>query len=133
MASIRRELTALIERGAIPREQVSQAVTLSGLYPSGLAWGVFLDRLLLWLGSLVLACGILFLIAYNWSEMGRWLRFGLVQAALVAAIGVYWCSEEGGPVARAALTAASLLLGVLLALFGQVYQTGADPWQLFFF
>lgn len=147
MASIRRELVALIERGAIPREQVARAVALSGLHPSGRAWGVFLDRLLLWLGTLALTCAVLFLVAYNWSEMGRWLRFGLVQAGLVAAIGVYWWSAgrgvwDGGAgnsgavnniVARVALTAASLLLGVLLALFGRVYQTGADPWQLFFF
>ena len=30
------------------------------------------------------------------------------------------------------LVAAALLVGALLALFGQTYQTGADPWQLFF-
>jgi uncharacterized membrane protein len=33
--------------------------------------------------------------------------------------------------ASAALAAVSLLCGALLALFGQVYQTGADTWQLF--
>lgn len=133
MASIRRELVALIERGAIPREQVARAVALSGLHPSGRAWRVFLDRLLLWLGALALIFGVLFLVAYNWAEMGRWLRFGLVQAALVTAIVVYGSVKGRGVVARAALMAASLLLGVLLALYGQVYQTGADPWQLFFF
>src|SRR5690554_6343654 len=139
MASIRSELTGLIEQGAISRVEVARAVALSGLYPTGRAWSVFLDRLLLRLGTLALVGGVLFFIAYNWAEMGRWLRFGLVQAALVIAIGVYGgCQGEGqgkGKVAaaRAALLAAALLLGVLLALFGQVYQTGADPWQLFFF
>lgn len=133
MASIRGELTRLIEQDAIPRDEVVQAVAHSGLYPPGRAWGVFLDRLLLWLGTLALACGVLFFIAYNWVEMGRWLRFGLVEAALVVAIAVYWWSGGRGVVARASLLAAVLLLGVLLALFGQVYQTGAAPWQLFFF
>lgn len=136
MASIRRELVALIERGAIPREQVVRAVALSGLHPSGRAWGVFLDRLLLWLGALALVFGVLFLVAYNWAEMGRLMRFGLVQAALLVAIVVYvWAEVRGAAsdlVPRVALMAASLLLGVLLALVGQVYQTGADPWQLFF-
>ncbi|NLC21763.1 MAG: DUF2157 domain-containing protein, partial [Halomonadaceae bacterium] len=89
MASIRGELTGLIEQGAVPRTEVAQAVAHSGLYPTGRAWGVFLDRLLLWLGTLALVCGVLFFIAYNWAEMGRGLRFGLVQAALVIAIGVY--------------------------------------------
>lgn len=143
MASIRGELTRLIEQGAVPRTEVAQAVAHSGLYPTGRAWGVFLDRLLLWLGTLALVCGVLFFIAYNWAGMGRGLRFGLVQAALVIAIGVYGGYQGEGQgqkkaqakqtVARAALLAAALLLGVLLALFGQVYQTGADPWQLFFF
>ncbi|SDL95861.1 Predicted membrane protein [Franzmannia pantelleriensis] len=133
MASTRRELVALIEGGAIAREQVPRAVARSGLHPSGQAWGVFVDRLLLWLGTLALVCAMLFLVAYNWSEMPRWVRFGLVQAALVVAVATYCWGAQRRLVARAALTAASLLLGVLLALFGQVYQTGADPWQLFFF
>src|SRR5699024_11365250 len=30
------------------------------------------------------------------------------------------------------LLIASIITGSLLALFGQVYQTGADTWQLFF-
>ncbi|MGM0785549.1 MAG: DUF2157 domain-containing protein [Pseudomonadota bacterium] len=132
MTSTRRQLVALIERGTIPREQVARAVRLSGLHPSGRAWSLFLDRLLLWLGCLALAFAVLFFIAYNWSGMERWLRFGLVEAALVLAVAVYWLVESRGVMAQVALTAATLLLGVLLALFGQVYQTGADPWQLFF-
>src|SRR5690554_4414865 len=120
MSSIRRELVGLIKQGAIPRDEVAQAVAQAGLYPSGRAWSAFLDRLLLWLGMLALVCGVLFFIAYNWVEMGRWLRFGLVQAALVVAIGVYGWSLGQGVVARVSLLAAALLLGVLLALFGQV-------------
>ena len=30
------------------------------------------------------------------------------------------------------LLSAMILVGGLMALFGQTYQTGADPWQLFF-
>lgn len=132
MTSTRRQLVALIERGDIADEQVAAAVGCSGLYPSGRAWYRFLDRLLLWLGSLALACAVLFFVAYHWADMGRFWRFGLVQACLGSAIAVYWRVDGRGVVAQAALMAAALLLGVLLALFGQVYQTGADTWQLFF-
>ncbi|GHC23422.1 DUF2157 domain-containing protein [Aidingimonas halophila] len=131
MASIRQQLMALIEQGAIPGEQVTHAVRHAGLYPSGRGWLIFLDRLLLWLGCLALVCSVLFFIAYNWADMGRWLRFGLVEAALVLSVAAYWIVDGRGVVAPVALTSATLLLGVLLALFGQVYQTGADPWQLF--
>lgn len=132
MASTRRELISLIEQGVIPPEQVTRAVQASGLYPSPRAWALFIDRLLLWLGGLALAFAVLFFVAYNWAEMGRWLRFGVVQAATVVAVGIAVWPKASWMVSRVALTSATLLVGVLLALFGQVYQTGADPWQLFF-
>ncbi|MGY2461241.1 DUF2157 domain-containing protein [Vreelandella sulfidaeris] len=132
MASTRRELMALIERNVIPPEQVSRAVKVAGLQPSPREWAVFVDRLLLWLGGLALAFAVLFFVAYNWAEMGRWLRFGVVQGALVLVVGVAVWANTSRVDAKVALTAASLLVGVLLALFGQTYQTGADPWQLFF-
>lgn len=132
MASKRRELVSLIDQGTIPPEQVTGAVKVAGLHPSLRAWGIFVDRLLLWLGSLALAFAVLFFVAYNWAEMGRWLRFGVVQAAIVLAVGIAVWGKASPIAQRVALTAAALLVGVLLALFGQVYQTGADPWQLFF-
>lgn len=132
MASTRCELVALIEQGAIPPDQVARAVEVSGLRPSSRAWAMFVDRLLLWLGGLALAFAVLFFVAYNWAEMARWTRFGSVQAALVLAVAVAVWGKASLTVQRVALTGASLLVGVLLALFGQVYQTGADPWQLFF-
>lgn len=132
MTLARRQLMALIERGAIADKQVVKAVQAAELYPSGRAWQRFMDRLLLWLGSLALACAMLFFVAYHWVEMGRLWRLGMVQASLVLAIVVYWRAAEHTVLAQVALLTAALLLGVLLGLFGQVYQTGADTWQLFF-
>ncbi|QNI04696.1 DUF2157 domain-containing protein [Halomonas sp. SH5A2] len=126
------ELVSLIERGTIPPEQVARAVDVAALSPSSRAWAVLIDRLLLWLGGLALAFAVLFFIAYNWAEMGRWPRFALVQVALVLAAGVAVWGSTRRLIFKVAITAASLLVGVLLALVGQVYQTGADPWQLFF-
>lgn len=131
MASTRRDLVSLIDQGVISPEQVARAVKASGLRPSPRDWALFIDRLLLWLGGLALAFAVLFFIAYNWAEMGRWLRFGVVQTAMLLAIGIAVWGKRNLTLQRVALTAASLLVGVLLALFGQVYQTGADPWQLF--
>jgi uncharacterized membrane protein len=132
MASIRRELVSLIEQGAIPPEQVARAVEVAGLRPTPRAWVILVDRLLLWLGGLATAFSVLFWVAYHWAEMGRWLRFGVVEATLLLAVGIALWPQASLTAKRVALTAACLLVGVLLGLFGQVYQTGADPWQLFF-
>ncbi|MDC8774088.1 DUF2157 domain-containing protein [Roseateles albus] len=72
--------------------------------------------------------GLLMWVAANWAELGRAGRFALLQTLLLgSALGAaLW------PKARAALALLCLLsLGGLLAFFGQTYQTGADPWQLF--
>ncbi|WP_238139728.1 DUF2157 domain-containing protein [Roseateles aquatilis] len=72
--------------------------------------------------------GVILWVAANWDELGRGLRFGLLEALLaVSAIGA-----AARPAWRAPLSLLALLtLGGLLAYFGQTYQTGADPWQLF--
>lgn len=130
MATIRQLISTWIDRGDLPPDQVSQALVAVGLASSGRPWASFLDRALLWLGGLCLALGVLFLIAFNWSELGRLGRFALVEGALVAAVVVSLRMPQG--LSRdVALVVAGLLLGGLLALFGQTYQTGADPWQLF--
>ncbi|MGY4877500.1 DUF2157 domain-containing protein [Vreelandella aquamarina] len=132
MASHRRELVSLIEQGAIRPEEVPRAVQVAGLTPSPRAWRQLIDRLLLWSGSLALAFAVLFFVAYNWVDMGRLPRFALVQAALLSAAGMAVWGSARMVLFRVALTSVFVLTGVLLALVGQVYQTGADPWQLFF-
>lgn len=132
MTTIRRKLISLIAQGVIPPEQVPLAVKVAGLHPSPRAWVQLVDRLLLWLGSLAVACAVLFFVAFNWSDMGRLPRFALVQTALVLAVGIAVWGSASVLLFRVALTAAFLLVGVLLGLVGQVYQTGADSWQLFF-
>ncbi len=42
-----------------------------------------------------------------------------------------WRKPLGDTSRQALLLAIALNIGALLALVGQTYQTGADPWQLF--
>ena len=92
-------------------------------------------RLAYWLprGVAVLAAalgglGIIFWIAANWDTLGRFGRFALLEVIfLVLCVGALM-----RPAARTPLGLLALLsIGGLFAYFGQTYQTGADPWQLF--
>lgn len=94
-------------------------------------WWTWSSRSLLFIGAALVLSGIVFFFAYNWSAMGPFLKLGLAEGAVVAALaGVAWKGLDrlGGKVF---LFAASFLVGVFLAVFGQVYQTGADAWELF--
>ncbi|WP_344795928.1 DUF2157 domain-containing protein [Litoribacillus peritrichatus] len=132
MEDTRSTLIELIEQGKVSPEHVDGAIAELSVFPSKLAWRSFIDLFLLWLGSLALAFSVMFFIAYNWSELDRFSKFALVEASMVVAMLVFLKQPLHNRVGQSALFVCAILLGVLMALFGQTYQTGADPWELFF-
>ena len=132
MSTPRRQLIELIEQGAIPVEKIGTALTAVKVTPEGKCWRTFIDHLLLWLGGLALAFAVMFFIAYNWKDLGDFVKFGMVEGVIALAIAAYCKFTEDSIASKVSLLVATISLGVLLALYGQTYQTGADPWQLFF-
>lgn len=103
------------------------------------AWRQFLSRSTLWLGVLLLGSAAVCWVAANWQDMTKMQRFAGVQGLLaVCALAAAWSGLRlrARPGVRrsipgALLALAGILLGALLALLGQTYQTGADTWELF--
>lgn len=131
MISRRSEFVNWIDCGAVEPGHGLQAARVAGILPDNARWLRFIDGLLLLTGALALASGVVFFVAFNWDALGRFGKFALVQALLLAAVLLYWRLGALKAAGQAALLLAAVLLGVLLALYGQTYQTGADPWQLF--
>ena len=132
MITQRSQLIKFIEQGVIPADKIRDALFATGVAPDGMRWRTFIDRLLIWIGGLALAFAVLFFIAYNWQDIGRFAKFGMVEGLIVLAIIAYCWLGGGSTAGKVSLLAAIICLGVLLAFYGQTYQTGADPWQLFF-
>ena len=132
-ASNRNEIIALIENRNIQKENIKEVLEQTSLTPTSTRWYAFLDQMVLWIGALSLAFALMFFMAYNWSEFGNFGKFLLVESLMALTIGVYLYLKVEKLSAKVMLTLSSILLGVLLALVGQTYQTGADPWQLFFY
>lgn len=99
--------------------------------PTSRDWRDFLVLAFGALGLALLLAGVIFFFAYNWEALGRFTRFGLLQTALVACCGLAAWRGLNTFAGRLALAAGVVLIGPLLAVFGQIYQTGADPYQLF--
>ena len=127
--SDRHTLFAWAERGSIT--DLPAALRVAGTLPGVRDWRDFLDRLLLWSGVVALAAAVVFFIAHNWNDLGKYAKFGLVEVLVLFAVLGYWRLGPDKASGKACLLAASILLGALLALFGQTYQTGADTWELF--
>ena len=117
------------ERGAVRDAEV--ALTAAGVLPNARDWRAFIDRLLLWSGAAALGAAVIFFVAHNWGALGRYAKFGMLEALVVAAVVAYWRLGPDRAAGKAALLVACLVLGALLALVGQTYQTGADSFELF--
>ncbi|MCC4114331.1 DUF2157 domain-containing protein [Aromatoleum toluclasticum] len=124
-------LLGLAEDGALTPRQLEQAAAVAPLVPTRDEWLAGADRLLALAGALLLAAGLIFFFAYNWDALHRFAKLGIAIAALAACTGTALAAPPFGTVWRAALLAACLATGALLALIGQTYQTGADIWELF--
>ncbi|MGZ8227780.1 MAG: DUF2157 domain-containing protein [Methylococcaceae bacterium] len=131
MSNNRTEILAWIEQGRLPSDALPRALRLAGLSPGRADWRKFFNHLALWLAAIFCAAAVIFFFAYNWQAMGRFAKFGLVEILIIAGIVLCWRLDLNRVAGQSALLFATLLVGGLLALAGQTYQTGADTYELF--
>ena len=131
MGSERDAIFEWAESGRLAPGNLVGALRIAGAIPDPAEWRLFVDRLLLGLAVALAGAGVVFFVAANWQALGRFGKFALVEAAIVLALGACWHFGLTSRAGKAALGAAALCAGALLALVGQVYQTGADTWELF--
>lgn len=124
-------LRRLRAAGVLDGDGLAAALAVALATPPAAAWRRFLDRLMLAVGTVLTLSGVVAFFAYNWASLGRLSRVGLVEVLLVAAGGAALAIGLDRLGGQLAATAATALAGVLLAMIGQAYQQGADPWQLF--
>lgn len=93
-------------------------------------WGYWIATVLMILGTALLLAGIIFFFAFNWQNMLKFQKFSIIEFGIfICTAGALYYSAP--PYRGLLLTGASVLTGVFLAVFGQIYQTGADAYQLF--
>jgi uncharacterized membrane protein len=130
LRATRSRLHALAAAGVLDQAQLDESLKVTGHRPTAGSWSVYLYWHALLIGVVLLAAGTVFFVAANWSALSGLVRMGIVGGAMVIAtlIGGYLGDTLAG---RATTLLGGLLFGPLLAVYGQVYQTGADAWQLF--
>ncbi|WP_336518591.1 DUF2157 domain-containing protein [Pollutibacter soli] len=95
------------------------------------SWRKFLEYFLSALGIGLFTAGVFFFFAYNWQDMKPFQKFGILILLIIAGIIPVFLKRTTPLVKRICLTATALLVGTLWAVFGQVYQTGADTYDYF--
>lgn len=75
--------------------------------------------------------GIIFFFAFNWENLNKFIKFVLIQLLIISGTGFYLLSNKNIEVKKIVLTGTSMLVGVLFAVYGQIYQTGANAYDFF--
>ena len=74
-------LRLLAKNGLLSEKGLNRALTIAGYRPTGLGWEWFINYTLLLLGTAFTLSGIFFFFAYNWDDLSRLAKFGLIEAA----------------------------------------------------
>lgn len=111
-------------------DQQTKRLALDLLYPPN-QWGPWISKILLSLGTSLILIGLIFFFAFNWAKIEAWQKLASIQVGLIACLfGAYFYGLKRLP-GKLFLLSATVLTGIFMAVFGQIYQTGADAYQLF--
>jgi uncharacterized membrane protein len=106
-------------------------VLQTDVYNDAGAWKTFLRSFFAAVGIALSILGIIFFFAYNWSDLHKFAKIGMVEVGICAMVVLALLPKMSEMLKNLILTGASVLVGVLFAVFGQVYQTGANAYDLF--
>ena len=131
MLKLPRNIIQIISRNSNWKAESIKDELDSKVYAQGHEWKKLIYYLLITLGVSFTVSGIIFFFAFNWDDMPKFVKFGLIEALIIACIVVILKVNLDKTVKKIILSGAALLVGALFAVFGQVYQTGADSYSLF--
>jgi len=131
MTDINREDIYIISRNSNWSEKGIDKVFKERIYSGATSWHKFLRILFISLGIGFITAGIGFFFAYNWADLNKFAKLGLIEGLIVVLTLIVLFSKLNLSIKNIILTSASVMVGVLFAVFGQIYQTGANAYDFF--
>lgn len=126
----REDIHILARHSDVGEEGIDRALT-AFVYPKAPAWHRFLRILFLVLGLGFSVLGIIFFFAYNWADLHKFAKLGIVETLLLLTTALSLHPKFNKDARNIILTGSAVLVGVLFAVFGQIYQTGANAYDFF--
>lgn len=131
MKKIEREDIHILSRHSnLTEADIDKALT-ENVYNNKEAWQTFLRFFFLSLGVGFTVCGIVFFFAYNWADLHKFTKLGLVEGLIVVTTVLALLPTINITIRNIILTGAAMIVGALFAVFGQIYQTGANAYDFF--
>lgn len=131
MKNIEREDIYIISRNSDLTEKGAENALVTHVYNQKEDWQKFLKYVFIASGVGFTVAGVLFFFAYNWADLPKFVKLGLTQLLIIATTLAVLFIKTNGKIRNIVLTGSAILVGVLFAVYGQIYQTGADAYDFF--
>lgn len=128
---MKREDIHIIGRHSNLTEKGIAEALKENVYNDKEAWQKFFQLFFISLGIGFTVSGIIFFFAYNWTNLHKFAKIILTEGMLIATTILVLLPKINSNIRNIILTGASVLVGVLFAVFGQIYQTGANAYDFF--
>ncbi|RQO36699.1 DUF2157 domain-containing protein [Chryseobacterium sp. KBW03] len=131
MKNLQREDLHIISHHSNVTEQGIERALKENIYHDKEMWQKFLRLFFITLGIGFTTVGIIFFFAYNWADLNKFAKLGLTETLVIATTIIVLLPKTNSTTRNIILTGSSFLVGVLFAVFGQIYQTGANAYDFF--
>lgn len=126
----RSDLNLLLDHSSL-RDEDLQCLLKEDFYADSSLYNKVGKLSLITLGIGLFVLGVLFFFAYNWDSLSKSFKLGVPIVLIIGIVSLSLFTKWKLLYKKTLLLAASILVGVLFAVFGQVYQTGANSYDLF--
>ncbi len=116
------DVPLLIEQGALPDTHYLKSVSF--LRDSAF-WKTWAVRALLALAVGHILSGVIFFFAFNWNDLSGLMKFSIVGGGILICLAAWIIAKLDSPAGQAFGIGTTVLVGVMFAVLGQVYQTPA--------
>lgn len=131
MNNIHGEDIHIISRHSNLSEKGIDSLLKEKVYKDKAAWQKFLQLFFISFGIGFTVAGIVFFFAYNWAELHKFVKLGLTVGVIIATTTLVLLPKININIRKIILLGSAVLVGVLFAVFGQIYQTGANAYDFF--
>ena len=131
MKNIQREDIHIIGRYSNLTEKGIDKALKENVYNDKEAWQKFFRLFFITLGIGFTVSGVIFFFAYNWADLHKFAKIGMVEGLIIATTILALLPKININIRNIILTGAAALVGVLFAVYGQIYQTGANAYDFF--
>ncbi len=128
---VKRKDIYLLSRNSDLSEEEVEKLLKTHVYADKDGWQKFFRVFFASLGVAFAAAGVVFFFAYNWEAIHKFVKFGIIEGIIVILAALVLATKFNLLIKNILLTGLSVMVGVMFAVFGQVYQTGANAYDFF--